>query len=113
MAQSNTIELPSPGDNIEVVIVRSPRPRVHPVPGEIFTLPVEHSWVFGHTPYVRGNVTATSLDGLRLRLEGLGGGAAEVGGSPAGFQRARPLELAPHTPQTLPPLSASSLFRSR
>lgn len=56
----------------ELIIVRCPRPRVHPVPGEIFTLPVEHSWVFGHTVYVRGDVTATTLDVGRLRLAPLG-----------------------------------------
>jgi len=50
------------------VIVRTGRSKVMPVPGEVFTLDVERSWVFGHTDYAKGTITGTVLDPLRLDL---------------------------------------------
>lgn len=58
--------------NGTTVIVRTGLSKVRPVPGEIFTLQVERTWVFGHTRYAKGLVRASRLDVLRLDLEPLG-----------------------------------------
>jgi len=55
-----------------VIIVRTGRSRVQPVPAEVFTLEVECTWVFGHTRYAKGLVTASRLDLPKLELEPLG-----------------------------------------
>ncbi len=54
------------------VIVRTGLSRVRPVPGEIFTLQVERTWVFGHTRYAKGLVAESRLEVSRLDLEPLG-----------------------------------------
>lgn len=53
------------------VIVRTGMSTVRPVSGEIFALEIERSWIFGHTRYVKGLVTASRLDVERLELEPL------------------------------------------
>lgn len=92
MAETATPELPAPGERVElvclkdsfdvirsrvppdgpVVVVRTGMSEVRPVPGEIFTVEVKRSWVFGHTRYVKGLVTETRLDPPRLGLQPLG-----------------------------------------
>ncbi len=54
-----------------MVIVRTGLSKVRPVPGEIFTLQVERTWVFGHTRYAKGLVRASRLDVPRVDLEPL------------------------------------------
>lgn len=54
------------------VMVRTGLSRVRPVPGEIFTLEIERSWVFGHTRHVKGRITGSRLDVARLELRPLG-----------------------------------------
>jgi hypothetical protein len=56
----------------ERVVVRTGISQVRPVPGELFTLEVERTWVFGHTRYAKGLVTAARLDVPSLGLEPLG-----------------------------------------
>lgn len=54
------------------VVVRTGLSKVRPVPGEIFTLEVERTWVFGHTDYAKGLVTGSRLELPRLELKPLG-----------------------------------------
>lgn len=54
------------------VIVRTGISKVLPIAGEIFTLEVTKAWIFGHTQYVKGEVTATRLDVEALDLTPLG-----------------------------------------
>lgn len=54
------------------VIVRTGLSRVRPVPGELFRMEVERSWVFGRTRHAKGLITASRLDVSRLDLERLG-----------------------------------------
>lgn len=56
----------------ERVVVRTGLSKVRPVPGELFMLQVERTWVFGHTRYAKGLITATRLDVPALRLQPLG-----------------------------------------
>lgn len=53
------------------ILVRTGRSKILPVPGEIFTVEVERSWVFGHTPYVKGLITDSRFDLPRLSLKPL------------------------------------------
>jgi hypothetical protein len=61
--------LPPHGDTI---IVRTGLSEILPVPGEIFRVEVERSWVFGHTAYVKGLIAESRLDVVRLELPPLG-----------------------------------------
>ena len=54
------------------VVVRTGLSRVRPVVGELFTLEVERTWVFGHTRHAKGLVTGSCLDVARLDLQPLG-----------------------------------------
>jgi hypothetical protein len=54
------------------VIVRTGLWEIRPVPGELFTMEVERSWVFGRTRHAKGLITASRLDVSRLGLEPLG-----------------------------------------
>ena len=54
------------------VIVRSGRSKVLPVEGEIFTLKVTKTWIFGHTQYASGTIHATRFDLEALELTPLG-----------------------------------------
>lgn len=54
------------------IVVRTGLSKVRPVPGEVFTLQVERTWVFGHTRYAKGIVTGSRLELTRLELEPLG-----------------------------------------
>jgi hypothetical protein len=91
MPKAAAPDLPAPGQRVElvclkdsfdvirsrvppdgpVVVVRTGMSEVRPVPGEIFVVEVERSWVFGHTRYVKGVVTEARLDLPRLELEPL------------------------------------------
>jgi tetratricopeptide (TPR) repeat protein len=53
------------------VIVRTGLSKAQPVPGEIFTIEIERTWVFGHTRYAKGLITGSRLDVPRLDLEPL------------------------------------------
>ena len=88
MAKAKRIDLPQPGSAVELVclkdsydavrgrvpphgptvIVRPGHSELLPVPGEIFTVEVERSWVFGYTAYVKGTVVGCRLDVDRLEL---------------------------------------------
>jgi hypothetical protein len=67
----NEIRSRLPPDGITVV-VRTGLSKVRPVPGEIFTIDIERTWIFGHTRYAKGLVTNSRLDLPRLELEPLG-----------------------------------------
>ncbi len=56
----------------ETIIVRTGMSKIWPVPGEIFTVEVERSWLFGHRSYVKGLVVDTRIDVPRLELSPLG-----------------------------------------
>jgi len=56
----------------ETVMVRTGISPVRPVPGEIFTLEIERTWVFGHTRYAKGLITECRLEIPGLELEPLG-----------------------------------------
>lgn len=91
MSKAAVPDLPAPGDRVElvclkdsfdvirsrvppdgpIVVVRTGMSRVRPVPGEIFGVEVERSWVFGHTRYVKGLITEARLDLSRLDLQPL------------------------------------------
>ena len=60
--------VPPHGDQ---VVVRTGRSKVLPVEGELFSIEVEKSWIFGSTRYVKGHITAASFDLERLELEPL------------------------------------------
>ena len=88
MAKSDRSDLPKPGSTLELVclknnfdVIRSRLPpagatvivrvgvsEVRPVPGEIFTIEVERSWVFGHTVYLKGRIVESRFDLGRLEL---------------------------------------------
>ncbi|MCB1058340.1 MAG: hypothetical protein KDD11_22800 [Acidobacteria bacterium] len=55
----------------ETVMVRTGISEVRPVSGEIFTLEVERTWVFGSTRYAKGLITDSRLEADRLQLEPL------------------------------------------
>ncbi|MEE8525028.1 MAG: hypothetical protein V3T72_13920, partial [Thermoanaerobaculia bacterium] len=69
------------------MIARTGRAKVLPVEGELFTIEVARSWIFGHTRYVKGTITSAWFDLARLELpplqlfpQGLGDPAAEEWG---------------------------------
>jgi len=92
MAKPRSSDLPEPGSTRELVclknsydvirsrvppdgetiIVRVGMSKVRPVSGEIFSVEVEHSWIFGHTVYVKGRIIESRLDLPRLALSPLG-----------------------------------------
>jgi hypothetical protein len=48
--------------------VRTGLSKVLPVPGEIFTMDVERTWVFGHTRFAKGLITASVESVLGLQF---------------------------------------------
>lgn len=91
VAKLDSYALPAAGERIELIclkgfdrvwglmppngptiVVRTGISKVRPVPAEMCTVEVKRSWVFGGTPYLKGEITEVRLDLERLAIEPLG-----------------------------------------